>query len=300
MRSSRRTRGALAAVILTILTVPACTEETPPSPPPPITPQAGSVDTTSAGITALMGKLSDVKPPAQGSRAEAVVRRATQRTYTSPFVVKRPEPAKIGELLQRLGAENSDTTRLFPGVAAQVPKVWIGWHINRSVDAFRQAIDENKPLVLVLAGDWCEHCVSLATDSLRCAAVDRYAGDAVFAYSFPENDTVARTIGSNLNITAVPTITVLEPESRMLIERGRINGLFEASVLGEHLDTILWKTPARVLPADFDASLENRDAAPVPDPAAGAPRGRPATVESAAAGAASRGLSHVPPAPKCK
>jgi hypothetical protein len=247
-----------------------------------------------------MDKLSNAQPPAQGSRAAALVRRATLPTYTSPFVVK--PPAQGGEgLLQRLGGESSDTTRLFPAVAAQVPKVWIGWYVNRAIDAFRQAIDENKALVLVLAGDWCEHCVNIATDALRCAAVDRFAGDAVFAYSFPASDRGAMSIGGSLKIESYPTITVLEPESRILLERGRINGYFEASTLGEHLDTLLWKTPARVLPDDFDtAATDTRDPGSVPNPVVTAPRGRPATPESALFGAASRGLSHVPPAPKCK
>jgi len=195
---------------------------------------------------------------------------------------------------QSAGASARDT--LSP-VLAEIPGVSIGWFVNRSIDAFRVAINRNQPLVLVLGEDWCRYCTQLIHDSLRCPAVDRYAGDATFAYSVPSMDMGASAIASSLQIEAWPTITVLEPEARMLLERGRINGYFDASMLGEHLETILYKAPPRRYedqppPLGWFAFV-------APLHAQGTPR-RPRSVESAAAGAAQRGLKPIRPEPRCR
>jgi len=287
---------ALAISVLASLTMAACTQEAPPAPPPAPTPQAGSINTSPSNITALFDKLSTAKLPQQGSKATALVREATQKVYESPYKEKIRQPGPLEQPLQRVGGEAADTTRLFPAFSAEVPKVWIGWYLNHSIDAFREAIDRNRPLVLVIAEDWCKFCVNLATNALRCGAVDRFAGDAVFAYSFPSADKGAFAIAGSLGIDAYPTITVLEPEARMLLERGRINGFFEASTLGQHLDTIVWKTQPRTY--EEQPTLSGAPAPPrVPWTP---PAGGPATAASALLGAASRGLSHAAPAPKCQ
>jgi len=299
MRAHERTGRVVALAILIVATAVACGQEPPPSPPAAVVPKDGSVTPTSAGVSALMDRLSTIQPPAQGSRASALVREAMLPTAASRLIERGPG-ASGEQPLQRVGAEIADPTRLFPPVAAQVPMVWIGWYVNRSIDAFRQAIDENKPLVLVVAEDWCKYCVNLANDALRCSAVDRFAGDAVFAYSFPSSDRGAKAIATSLKIDGYPTITVLEPESRILLERGRINGYFESQVLGRHLETILWKTAPRVLPADWDEAIAERRE-PKAGPAPSTPRpGSAATSTSALFGAASRGLTHAPPAPQCQ
>jgi hypothetical protein len=209
--------------------------------------------------------------------------------HTEEFLAAPSQASSV----QSAGVSARDT--LSP-VLAQIPGVWIGWYVNRSIDAFRAAIDRNQPLILVVGQDWCSFCTRLIQDSLRCPAVQRYAGDATFAYSVPPLDKGATAIASSLNIEAWPTITVLEPEARMLLERGRINGHWDASKLGEHLDTILYQTPERRYEDQptlgwfpFVASLH----------AQSAPR-RPQTAANAAAGAVQRGLKHLPPEPRCR
>ncbi|HEY7443083.1 MAG TPA: thioredoxin family protein [Vicinamibacterales bacterium] len=195
--------------------------------------------------------------------------------------------------LQRVQFEEFDASRLFPSPDAEVRTVWNGWHVNTAIDAFRSAIDRNVPLVLVVSEGWCEPCRRLATDALRCPAVDRFAGEAVFAFSSPSTDRGASAIASSLDIDAYPTITVLEPDARMLLERGRINGYFDASKLGEHFDTILWKTEPRRYVDEF--GVEERR------PGVWTPRAAPIGSElGASIGATNRGLKHTPPAPNCR
>lgn len=303
----RLTRGVLVVGILAMVLLAACTE-TPPDPPtrsdppPTIAPPAGSPDTTSAGVTALMDKLSTWKPPAQGSRAAAIVREAAKPVAESSMIERNSSTEATGaKPVERGGIDKFDPTQVLAPVDAEVPKVWIGWYVNRVIDAFRQAIDLNKPLVLVVAEGWCDYCVNLAYNSLRCAAVDRFAGDAVFAYSFPTADKGAVSIAGSLKIERYPTITVLEPESRLLLERGRINGYFDGDRMGGYLDTLLWKTPARVLPPDWDGTIgEQRSPSPAPPSVTSTPRPNgPATVANSLFGAAKLGLQHAAPVPKC-
>lgn len=131
---------------------------------------------------------------------------------------------------------------------------------DHSIDAFREAIDKNKPLVLVVSEDWCGYCKNLEKE-LGKPAVQNFKDKAVFSISSPSKDKGCAAIASSLNIDAYPTITVLEPEARMLLERGRINGYFAGEKIGEHLDTIINKTPPRKIYEEPDLVSDIRIAA---------------------------------------
>lgn len=259
--------------------------------------------------SALFDKLAGTAPPGQGSRAADLVRRATVPVIESPYKQKRPD--RESPLLRDFPAPDPNAaptpltkpypTRVrfddlewmaaLPAPADEVPGVRLGWYLNSSVGAFESAINQNKPLVVVIGERSCDECVRLAT-ALRCAAVERLAGEAVFAYGLPSRDLSTVAIAGSLKIDSFPTITILEPESRMLIERARISGFFDATALGNHLEEILWRVKPRAY-ADFVPG------APA-SPRAG-PRGaRPATTQEAEAGARQRGLVHGPPAPVCQ
>jgi hypothetical protein len=232
---------------------------------------------TTGKVDALVGRMASGE----------TVRAAAARPLARSSQIER------SGMLQRVQFEGFDASRLLPSPAAEVRTVWNGWHVNKAIDAFHSAIMRNVPLVLVVSESWCEYCRQLATDSLRCPAVDRFAGEAVFAFSSPSSDRGASAIAGSLGIDAYPTVTVLEPEARMLLERGRINGYFDASKLGEHLDTILWKTAPRVY-------VDERG---VEEPRTGvwAPRAAPIGGEQGASmGATTRGLKHTPPVPNCR
>jgi hypothetical protein len=292
--------GRAAVIGILAMTMLACSSETPQTPPAALNERATNPAAKSgpSGIAELMAEVSGVRPPPSGSHAAAVG--AAPRPIAESQDVRSSPPGGTGEqpLVRPEFVETIAPAWIFSPPAAQVDGVRIGWYFNRAIDAFREAIDENKPLVLIVGEQWCDYCLNLARDALRCAAIDRFAGDAAFAYSFVSSDRGAESLADSLRITAYPTITVLEPETRMLLERRRITGYFDATLLGGHLETILWKTPPRLYPTiDWDGKTELPDSAFPKGPLRS---GSPATVASAESGAASRGLEHIPPTPKCR
>ena len=254
-------------------------------------------------ITQLFDRLAPLTAPppgTTGSRAADLVRRAARPVAESQLLqrvesVQTVNPAdgalghweSPGAKVDRRQFDDIPELRALTTVAQEIPHVRIGWYINTSIDAFRTAIDQIKPLVLVLGDSYCSrYCLQLVQQALRCPAVNRFAGNAVFAYSMPSRDKGAMAIESSLEIEKVPTITVLEPDARMLLERGRINGFFEARKLGEHLETILWHTPPRGY--EQERSLLSQPTVPPP------------TTADAIAGARQRQLQEASPLPQCQ
>lgn len=259
--------------------------------------------------SALFDRLMGPAAAGQGSRAEALVRRATRPVIESPY--KQPRPTREGLLLRdfpapdpnaaptpltrpypaRVRFEDLDWLAALPAPSEEVPGVRLGWYLNSAVGAYESAINQNTPLVVVVGESSCAECVQLA-NALRCAAVERLAGEAVFAYGLPSRDLSTVAIAGSLGIESYPTITILEPESRMLIERVRISGRFDATTLGNHLEEALWRVPPRAY-TDFEPGGEASPRA--------LPRGaRPVTTAEAEAGAKQRGLVHGPPTPMCR
>ena len=252
----------------------------------------------------MMDRLSKESPPTTGSRAAALVRAATKPVAESPQI-EPPRPASGEKPLERAGAETvaGAAINLLPTVQEDVKNVRIGWYLNRSLDGFRAAIDANKPFVLVVASDTCDYCTNLVFDVLRCPAVNRWAGEAVFGYSTVSGeDKGAIAIAGSLKMSGYPSVAVLEPETRILLERGRINGYFEAGPLGGHLSTILSRTRPRVLPDDFDPNEMETSR----EPAKGIEQpaeyfgSLPPSILTAAATWDKLGLRHRAPEPKCQ
>ena len=236
-----------------------------------------------------------------GSRAADLVRQSTTRVYESPYKQARKEvPNRLltdfnspaaPVFPERMKFEDLDWLAALPAPADEIPGVRIGWYINSAVGALQAAIDKSKPVVLVLGEPTCEYCMSVAL-AVRCSAVERLAGEAVFAFSIPSRDTGATSIAGSLNITGDPTITIIEPEGRMLLERGRINGFQKATPFGNNLEELLWRTPAQ--------PYTGSDAATAPSKLAPPRAPRAPTAEEAEAGAKQRGLVQGPPTPVCK
>lgn len=288
-----------------------CRSESPKAPAEPAPAKPLAIESRSSAATnvaALIDKLSNVSPPAQGSRATALVQAAAKPAAESLRIERRP-PSAGAKPLERANAEIAATraAELLPPVKDEVKGVRIGWYVNHAIDGFREAIDANKPLVLVVAEETCVFCQDLLADALRCPGVNRWAGQAVFAYSNAVDDRGANAIAKSLAIDAYPTVTVLEPESRILLERGRINGYFDGTPLGNNLETILWKTLPRRLPDDFDENAIESKSSSEPKkptgPAAGDYSKMFTNPPPAALGVVMSweklGLKHLPPVPRC-
>lgn len=115
----------------------------------------------------------------------------------------------------------------------------IGWHINDARSAYRQAVTQGKPLVLIFGTSGCGFCQKLLTEVLPCDSVNRLAGRAVFAYSEPASDKSAGYIATELQIKQAPTITVIEPAKGKFEERARITGYFSATQVSADLEKFL-------------------------------------------------------------
>lgn len=115
----------------------------------------------------------------------------------------------------------------------------IGWFINDARGAYRKALAEGKPLVLVFATPDCGFCQKLLTEVLPCNSVNRLAGRAVFAYSEPMSDKIAGQIAAELHVTQAPTISVIDPKTRSFEERARITGYFSATQVSGDLEKFL-------------------------------------------------------------
>jgi hypothetical protein len=271
----------------------------------PLTPEQQDAIARAAGkpgagapVSTLMSRLAG---SGSGSKAAALVRQSTTRVYESPYKQVRKEvPNRLltdfnttsgPRFPARVNFEDLDWLAALPAPKDEVPGVRIGWYLNSALGALQAGIEQKKPVVLVVGEPTCDYCVKVAL-AARCSAVERLAGEAVFAFSILSRDTGAAAIASSLEITADPTITILEPEARMLLERGRLNGFKEATPFGEFLEEVIWRTPQQPYTGD--------DAATTPTITALPRASRAPTAADAEAGAKQRGLVHGLPAPVCR
>jgi hypothetical protein len=148
-------------------------------------------------------------------------------TYTvpGPFMDSAKPPAAT---VNRKGADS------LYGVADEIKDVRIGWYFS-AIDAYKAGVAANLPIVFVYSEDWCRYCLVLVDRALTCPSVNALAGRAVFAYVDPMADKAADAIARSLDIDAYPTISVIEPDSRMILERMRINGFFNGNDIADFL-----------------------------------------------------------------
>lgn len=172
-----------------------------------------------------------------------------QQPYTSPYGSPLRDSQKAVPPAKSTEVAASHFSKTLYGHDEERPGVRIGWYFDNAVEAFRTAIDRNVPLVLVVGEDTCVYCQYLV-DALTCPSVNRYAGSAVFAISSPSRDVGASTIASSLKIESNPAVTVLMPETRILVEGGRINGYFPGDHLAGLLDTFRRQYPEEAARAD--------------------------------------------------
>jgi len=245
--------------------------EPPPAPLKPIDPSAAGLGPKPApeSVSAMFERATGQPAPASGSHASELVNRPGQSDE---------------ELQAKTREEHAQTLQLLPARSEQVNHIRIGWYVNQSVDAFREAIETRKALVLFVGTNWCHWCAKQIANVVRCAAVERFAGDGVFAYGFVGEDKGTDAIAGSLKFGGYPVITVLEPDDEMILERGRINGYFKAPESGQHLEGLL-----------YTASPRTREPrlAPAPLPS------RPATAIDALLGATNAKLTHRAPQPDC-
>lgn len=125
----------------------------------------------------------------------------------------------------------------------------IGWHVNESVTALGKAFNANKLTVLVIGETGCRWCAWLVREVLPCAAINRFAGRAVFAYSEPSQDPAARAVGEVMKIKRYPVTVFIEPDAGKLNVPAHIGGFFNAHRFSKIMEKYFERTQAWQRPA---------------------------------------------------
>ncbi len=94
----------------------------------------------------------------------------------------------------------------------------VKWHDNLQA-AHRQAVAENKPLLIVFGAEWCGFCTKLEKQTLKSQNVNRYISES-FVPVHLDLDKEAR-IGQILEVKSLPCTIILSPKADLL---GRVEG----------------------------------------------------------------------------
>ena len=131
-------------------------------------------------------------------------------------------------------------------VASTTP---IRWYVNDFVGAYKRGLAENKPVIFVSGNTSSAEFTRLRHETLESAALSKLAPYAVFAYSDPSRDQVARTVGLSLIFKHSQIISLLAPNPGLLDEEARIFESFDAESVMKELSTHMlkrgWLMPAR-------------------------------------------------------
>ncbi|SFI16949.1 thioredoxin family protein [Planctomicrobium piriforme] len=94
----------------------------------------------------------------------------------------------------------------------------IKWHTSLQT-AHKQAVAENKPLLIVFGAEWCGFCKKLEKQTLNTPELSKYINDTFVAVHLDLDK--EKKIGEILEVHALPCTIVLSPNADLL---GRING----------------------------------------------------------------------------
>lgn len=121
----------------------------------------------------------------------------------------------------------------------QIAGVRIGWYIDNALEAYRDAIESNRHLVLVASQPWCKYCNELIAKTLTCPDFNSFAGQAVFAISNENRDAAAKAIFKKLKIDVLPTITIIAPNNQVIEETVRLKGFFRESEMIKNMTELV-------------------------------------------------------------
>jgi S1-C subfamily serine protease len=148
------------------------------------------------------------------------------------------------------GAPAAGQQRPFANLPTQeVPGRQIGWTVNRTLDAFTRAVEENRILVMVFGDHTSDLTIRTGDLVMPCPQMNRLAGSAVFAFGSPLVDEHARRMAVALKLTDYPTVSVIAPRTDRLTELYRLEGFFDATTLAADLEKAI--VAARHWPRDL-------------------------------------------------
>lgn len=87
--------------------------------------------------------------------------------------------------------------------------------------ALTQAKVDNKPVLVIVAANWCPHCQALEKNIIPQAAVQEYLKNNFEAVRIDSDSSYAATFAKQYRIDGVPTIMVFSPDGKLL---NRVSG----------------------------------------------------------------------------
>ncbi|MCC7528767.1 MAG: hypothetical protein IT342_09610 [Candidatus Melainabacteria bacterium] len=145
-----------------------------------------------------------------------------------------------------LPAKDKGLENLERGLEKQIP---ISWRDN-SLDAFVEAVESDKPMVVVFGDDssplFNRQIQEMKSD--KDNLMSRLSSRAVFVVGKPAEDEYARRMASHLKLTDYPTISVIAPRTDQLTETYRMEGYFQVSDVYKDLDLALPKAKSQQKP----------------------------------------------------
>lgn len=117
----------------------------------------------------------------------------------------------------------------------EIPGQQPGWFVNATLDAMTDAVERNRPLILVMGDATSSLTIDFGRYVAPCPHFGQLAGAATFAYGSPMTDEFARRIALHLKLTDYPTISVLAPRTDFLHEVYRLEGIFDAKTAAGYL-----------------------------------------------------------------
>ena len=214
---------------------------------------------------------------ADAGRWTAVIDRMARDARVVPqnlFRSQRVSAAANGSPGAANGAPTAEAPiHLLAPPADEVFAARIGWHVNDARAALEQGIAQGIPTVVLFGAPDCRWCQWMLRDVMRCEAIERFAGRAVFAYSEPERDPAARAMAAVLEIEWYPAIVMIEPDARRLNVPAQIRGFFYghrfSKLMEKYLErTEAWQRPAPSIAQTKALRVEKGFAASPPPPQA--------------------------------
>ncbi|MEO7996200.1 MAG: neutral zinc metallopeptidase [Gemmatimonadaceae bacterium] len=117
----------------------------------------------------------------------------------------------------------------------------IYWYVNNLAEAYDRGVAENKPIVLVSGDANGANFIRLKKETLESPILAQLANAAIFVYTDPARDIVARNIGKALGYDRLPVISLLAPNPNMIDEAGRMIGLWDAPTVLRELSKNMTK-----------------------------------------------------------
>ena len=109
----------------------------------------------------------------------------------------------------------------------EIDRLRIQWYINRTFDAYTDALAESKPTVVFFTARQCGFCLT-QLQRFRCPAIVRYAGSMNFGVAWRDEDEDGDQLAETLNVQRYPTVVILKSDEDRPNVIGRIEGVFPA------------------------------------------------------------------------